>query len=95
MLVRKNIMFIDGPYTIKLQGWNQEDASLNKKVSFTGGWIDIEDLPLQWWKRDIFEAIGDKYGGLLEIDSKTESMSQIFTAKIKVYVKTRGSEKGN
>ena len=73
MLAKKRVIFINGPYTVRLQGWHQEDASLNKKLSFTRGWI--EDLPLQWWKKDIFEAIGNKCGGLLEIDRRTESMS--------------------
>ncbi|KAM7474654.1 hypothetical protein LguiB_021897 [Lonicera macranthoides] len=82
MLGRKKTLFINGSYTVRLQGWHLEDASLNKKISFTGGWIEIEDLQLQWWKKDIFEAVGDKCRGLLEVDSRMEFMSQIFIVKI-------------
>ncbi|KAM7489552.1 hypothetical protein LguiB_027036 [Lonicera macranthoides] len=54
---KKNLLLINGPFTIRLQGWNQEDTSLNKKLTFTRGWLEIEDLPLKWWMRDIFKVI--------------------------------------
>ena len=67
-----------------LLGWNQLDHSINKKVPCTGGWIEIEDLPLKWWTKDIFEAIGEKCRGLIQIDYRTENMLQLFKAIIKI-----------
>lgn len=50
----------------------------------------MEDIPLKWWTKEIFQEIGDRYGGLLDINHRTDSMQQLFSAKIKV----RGIESG-
>lgn len=55
-----------------------------------GGWITIKDLPLYYWSRATFEAIGRHFGGLLEISSKTLNMLDASEAFIKVKPKYCG-----
>ena len=43
---------------IKLQCGDKKEASKTRKLSCTGGWIKIWDLPLKWWKQEVFKAIG-------------------------------------
>lgn len=50
----------------------------------------MEDLSLKWWKKEIFEEIEAKCGGLLQIDRRTDSMQRLFTARIKV----KGNDSG-
>ena len=82
---KKKVVIIPGPFKVILLGWyQQEDLAWNRKVSCTGGWIEVEDLPLRWWTKEIFEVIGAKCGGLIQIHHRTEKMQQIFKAKLKV-----------
>ncbi|KAM7465492.1 hypothetical protein LguiB_013054 [Lonicera macranthoides] len=76
--------------TVCTQSWNRAPVAMNKKLSFTRGWLCIEDLPLKWWTREVFELIGKRCGGLLEYDKRTTIMSQIFSAKIRA----RGNSSG-
>lgn len=69
---------------MKLQGRSHYDFSLNKKLSCTGWWIEVEDLPLNRWTKEVYKEIGDRCGGLLKIDHRTETKQQIFSAKIRV-----------
>lgn len=81
---QKSFPFIMGPYTVTLQQWNEGDVYLNKKISCTGSWLEVIDLPLKWWNKEVFEEIGSKCGGLLQIDCRMESMQHLFSARIKV-----------
>lgn len=63
-ICRKGVFFMEGPYAIHLQQWNKCDTQLNKKVSFTGGWVEILDLPLNWWNKEVLWRIGEVCGGL-------------------------------
>lgn len=65
-----------------MQEWNKCDVFYNRKNSCTGGWIEIIDLPLKWWKEEIFVKIGAKCGGLLQIDERTKKMSSLFAPRI-------------
>ncbi|KAM7473797.1 hypothetical protein LguiB_021040 [Lonicera macranthoides] len=79
----KRVMFFEGR-AVCLQAWGQNEVMLNRKLAFTGGWIEFTDLPLNWWRREVFEKIGNKCGGLLTIDKSTVSMSRLFAPRIKV-----------
>ncbi|KAM7489698.1 hypothetical protein LguiB_027182 [Lonicera macranthoides] len=82
---KKKIVNIPGSFKVILLGWKQqEDQVWNKKVSCTGGWIEVEDLPLRWWTSEVFEAIGSKCGGLIQIHQRTEKMQQLFKARLKI-----------
>ena len=58
----KGILFINDYLSIKLQRGNMLDMSNNRKLACTGGWIEILDLPLNWWKKEVFKAIGWECG---------------------------------
>lgn len=90
ILGHKGIVNIGEHFKVKLQGWNNGDLSIDKKVLCTGGWIEVIDLPLKWWSIEVFEEIGSMCGGLLQIDYRTKLMQHLFSAKIKV----KGRESG-
>ncbi|KAM7512736.1 hypothetical protein LguiB_011611 [Lonicera macranthoides] len=66
----KRVLFFEGR-AVCLQAWDQNEVMLNRKLAFTGGWIEFTDLPLNWWRREVFEKIGNQCGGLLTIDKST------------------------
>lgn len=49
-----------------------------------GGWIIILDLPLKFWKRNVFDAIGSHFGGLVCISSNTLNLLDCMAAFIEV-----------
>ncbi|KAM7506411.1 hypothetical protein LguiA_016864 [Lonicera macranthoides] len=75
---------------IKLQYGSKTNVAVNRKLSCTGGWIEIFDLPLMWWRMEVFKAIGWECVGLEEIHSRTLSLEQCFSARIKVGGKASG-----
>ncbi|KAM7481307.1 hypothetical protein LguiB_005890 [Lonicera macranthoides] len=70
-LIKKGILEINGGLSFKMQSGDQAQAVSTKKLSCTGGWIEISNLPLKWWNMEVFKAIGYECGGLVEIDHKT------------------------
>ncbi|KAM7488964.1 hypothetical protein LguiB_026448 [Lonicera macranthoides] len=80
---------MEGPYTVQLQQWDKCNTQLNKKVSFTGGWVGILDLPLNWWNKEVLWKIGEVCGGLKLIDKRPQSMENLFSPQ--VYVKGNNS----
>ncbi|KAM7477794.1 hypothetical protein LguiA_026007 [Lonicera macranthoides] len=79
----KRVLFFEGR-AVCLQAWGQNEVMFNRKLAFTGGWIEFTDLPLNWWRREVFEKIGSQCGGLITIDKSTVSMSRLFAPRIKV-----------
>ncbi|KAM7469618.1 hypothetical protein LguiA_007801 [Lonicera macranthoides] len=73
-----------------LQRWNDREVYQNNKITCTGGWITVEGLPINLWKNIIFEAIGRRCGGLIDIDVKTSKLQKLFLARIKVKGRTSG-----
>ena len=49
-----------------------------------GGWLKVKNLPLDFWCRSIFEAVGDHFGGLTEIAIETINFTNCNEAHIKV-----------
>lgn len=49
-----------------------------------GGWISIRNLPLEYWCKDTFEAIGNHFGGLVRISFNTLNLINLFEARIQV-----------
>ncbi|KAM7473394.1 hypothetical protein LguiB_020637 [Lonicera macranthoides] len=90
LVAEKNILCIEGSPMIKLQYGSKTNVAVNRKLSCTGGWIEIFDLPLKWWRMEVFKAIEWECGGLEEIHSRTLSLEQCFSARIKVGVNASG-----
>ncbi|KAM7486990.1 hypothetical protein LguiA_002999 [Lonicera macranthoides] len=87
---QEKVLSLNNEINTGMQVWNSASVSRNKKMVFTGGWLSIEDLPLKWWTREVFEIIGKRCGGLMEFDSRTATMKQIFSAKIRA----KGNDSG-
>ena len=49
-----------------------------------GGWIKIKNLPLDLWQRSTFEAIGDHFGGLVDMATKTLNLINCSESRILV-----------
>ncbi|KAM7479194.1 hypothetical protein LguiA_027407 [Lonicera macranthoides] len=86
----RSLLFLEGPYVVRLQRWNDREVYQNNKITCTGGWITVEGLPINLWKNSIFEAIGRRCGGLIDIDVKTSKLQKLFLARIKVKGRTSG-----
>ncbi|KAM7503026.1 hypothetical protein LguiB_001930 [Lonicera macranthoides] len=90
LVAEKNIPCIEDSPMIKLQYGSKTNVAVNRKLSCTGGWIEIFDLPLKWWRMEVFKAIWWECGSLEEMHSRTLSLEQCFSAKIKVGGKASG-----
>ncbi|KAM7484876.1 hypothetical protein LguiA_000885 [Lonicera macranthoides] len=75
---------------IVLKKWHPPEVFLDKKVAFTGGWIEVENLPLSLWRTEVFLKIGELCGGFEELDRATENKQRLFAPRIKV----RGNRSG-
>ncbi|KAM7497694.1 hypothetical protein LguiA_022108 [Lonicera macranthoides] len=90
LVAEKNIPCIEDSPMIKLQYGSKTNVAVNRKLCCTGGWIEIFDLPLKWWRMEVFKAIRWECGGLEEMHSRTLSLEQCFSARIKVGGKASG-----
>ncbi|KAM7507143.1 hypothetical protein LguiA_017596 [Lonicera macranthoides] len=79
----KEVLFFEGPKSIMLHKWNPNEVNFNKKVAFTGGWVELEDLPFHLWRSDIFRKIGDICGGMEEVHSLTMEAKRLFAPRIR------------
>lgn len=52
-----------GPYHLLFNRWNKLLRSRPLIVKGFGGWIKIKNLPLDYWCKATFEAIGAYFGG--------------------------------
>ncbi|KAM7477485.1 hypothetical protein LguiA_025698 [Lonicera macranthoides] len=86
----KGLVFLSGPFAIRLQRWEEESIYQNRKIACTGGWINIQGLPVAWWNEKVFKKIGERCGGLIEIDKRTSEFQNLLVARIKV----RGNHNG-
>ncbi|KAM7522630.1 hypothetical protein LguiA_012532 [Lonicera macranthoides] len=84
MYGNKGLVFLSGPFAIKLQRWEEESIYQNRKIACTGGWINIQGLPVAWWNEKVFRKIGERCRGLIEIDKRTRDFQNLLEAKIKV-----------
>ncbi|KAM7473628.1 hypothetical protein LguiB_020871 [Lonicera macranthoides] len=86
----KNLVFLSGPYAIRLQRWDEKEVYQLRKIACTRSWINIHGLPTNWWTEKVFQVIGERCGGLLEVDNRTKKFQNLLMARIKV----RGNSNG-
>lgn len=79
----RNFIYLRGSRVIRLRRWIDDDGILEGKITFTGGWISISELPVNMWSKRNFERIANFCGGLIEIHEETMKMSNCLVAKIK------------
>lgn len=75
---------ICGPFHLEFEKWNKLVHSRPVYSKGYGGWISIKNLPLDYWCRQTFEAIGAYFGGLEAIATDTLNLLNVFEAKIQV-----------
>lgn len=49
-----------------------------------GGWLKIKNLPLEYWCKKTFKALGEYFGGLEEILTETPNLLNYSEAKIPI-----------
>ncbi|KAK9951569.1 hypothetical protein M0R45_007007 [Rubus argutus] len=84
-VARHNKIMVNNQNEVYLRKWKQNCNFHGKRkfVSF-GGLIEIEGLPFNLWRKEIFKQIGDACGGYLETDYRTENFLSLFATRIKV-----------
>ena len=70
--------------TVTMGRWRKEDHWQNLQISARYSWIGIEGILLTMWNFQVFEAIREACGGLLEIAKETVNKTYLGFAKIKV-----------
>ncbi|CAL5428717.1 unnamed protein product [Camellia sinensis] len=86
----KGWQFFGMGIAVLLERWSEEKHSGSNVIASYGGWIAICDLPFNLWNISIFEQIGRKCGGLLEVDNRTKKFENLFEVRLKV----RGLDSG-
>ena len=84
MIYAQDKWFNYGKFHLLFEKWNEAKHSRPTLIEGSGGWLSIKNLPLNLWRRNIFEAIGAYFGGLESIALETLNMIKCFEARIKV-----------
>ena len=68
----------DGPWFVgdqylHVQAWEADFHPCTAKVTTTAVWIQLEQLPIEYYHPDFFKHVGIKLGKLLKIDAVTSS----------------------
>ncbi|KAL6279762.1 hypothetical protein ACE6H2_016643 [Prunus campanulata] len=76
-------LVVEGQTDVLLYSWERGLENNIPKIVSYGGWLGVSGLPMHWWRKDFFERIGNKCGGLIEVDQRTENFKYLFEARIK------------
>ena len=71
-------------FHIKFKKWDSVRHSRPLVIKGLGGWIKIKEFPLDFWQRSTFEAIGDHFGGLIDIATETLNLINYSEARLLV-----------
>lgn len=77
-------------FHLLFEKWNPIQRSRPTLIKGFEGWISIKNLPLEYWSKDTFEAIGLHFGGLEEISIETLNLPNVSEARIKVCKNVNG-----
>ncbi|KAI8027750.1 hypothetical protein LOK49_LG02G03124 [Camellia lanceoleosa] len=80
----QGVCFFHKSIAVRLDRWSEEVFSKDAVIASNGGWISVCDLPFNLWKDRVFEWIGSKCGGLIEVDRRTRNFGNLFEARLKV-----------
>ncbi|KAI8012629.1 Pentatricopeptide repeat-containing protein [Camellia lanceoleosa] len=84
------LRFFDKGVAVNLEKWSDEMHVKPEVIVSYGGWIAVCDLPFSLWNDQVFQIMGDKCGGLVEVDRRTIALDNLFEARLKV----RGFDSG-
>uniref|UniRef100_A0A803QQM3 Reverse transcriptase domain-containing protein n=1 Tax=Cannabis sativa TaxID=3483 RepID=A0A803QQM3_CANSA len=62
---------------VTFSAWSLANQMDNVKVECRGSWIGVHGLPLNLWNMKIFRKIGERCGGLLDVDKDTAEASML------------------
>lgn len=69
---------------VKFVRWNPDSQLTNLLIACSDSWIGIEGLPLNLWNQHVFNVLGSKCGGLLEISRSTVDLTCLTHAEVKL-----------
>ncbi|KAK9087835.1 hypothetical protein Syun_030229 [Stephania yunnanensis] len=81
---------IGGDLVASATQWKLELHWEDRKWGGVNCWISIVGLPLSLWNTEAFAMIGDRFGGLLEVDAQTRRRQNFESAIIKVKGRIKG-----
>ncbi|KAF4383628.1 hypothetical protein F8388_014128 [Cannabis sativa] len=75
-LIMINSMNVPGAQSlVTFSAWTLENQKDYVKVECRGSWIGVQGLPLNLWNMKTFKKIGERCGGLLDVDKVTAEAS--------------------
>lgn len=73
---------------LSLEKWDPEFDPKAKFAKQVPLWVQIQDLPLHLWDKDIFRGIANSFRQLMAIDLATANKTQFIHTKFCVLVKS-------
>ena len=74
-------------FDVRLEKWSHRTGCVMEEEKKREAWVRILGLPISLWDRDILCKIGERCGGFLDINAKTERMEELQWARIRVRIK--------
>lgn len=78
MLKRQNKVsssgrYFYGAFSFTIESWKCSLYIVDLYIGCRNSWIGLECLPLNLWSLKTFNSIGERCGGLLEVDRNTQN----------------------
>ena len=71
-------------FNLLFEKWNDAKHNKSTLIEGFGGWLSTKNLPLNLWRRNIFEVIGAYFGGLESIALEILNLIKCSKARIEV-----------
>ncbi|GMP84596.1 hypothetical protein CsSME_00038063 [Camellia sinensis var. sinensis] len=82
----QGVCFFNKSIVVRLEQWSKEKHGRADVIASNGGWVSVCDLPFNLWNDRVFEWIGSKCGGLIEVDRRTRTLGSLFEARLGSYL---------
>ncbi|PON43339.1 hypothetical protein TorRG33x02_334000 [Trema orientale] len=76
--------YLFSSYPVRVVSWCQKHHWVDVKFAGRDTWVGVEGISLDWWNRIVFNDIGERLGGLIDVDRDTIDISFIRFAKLRV-----------
>ena len=84
LVVTQDKWFNYGKFHLLFEKWDVINHSRPSSIKGFRGWLSIKNLPLDLWRRAIFEVIGAHFGGLESFAPDTLNLIRCTDARIQV-----------
>ncbi|KAA0038211.1 Ulp1-like peptidase [Cucumis melo var. makuwa] len=85
LVVTQDKWFNYGKFHLLFEKWDVINHSRPSSIKGFRGWLSIKNLPLDLWRRAIFEVIGAHFGGLESFAPDTLNLIRCTDARIQVW----------